>query len=242
MNKHLCLLVLSLLIGFGTLFSQDSSSYSYVRLPITTTISDYINSPRLNTYNINLGAEFYLSSRKSLAVNLGLIRPYGPSGDILFGISAESTSGYKLQLEMRHYFNKGSTNFNSGFYLAAHGFFQNTATIRDEFVGIPIENQPWYRSSFTYWNFYIVNRNVSALILKSGFQFIYNSGVTFGVAGGLGVQYISSSSTNRINSDMSYPHSQTDHGNKLFDHGHGFFPRVICQVSLGYSYRKKVKK
>ena len=248
-------ITLFILIAISNLiFSQSKDSLSFKRVTITTSLFDYVPS-YLNTYTINIGTEVYLKKRKSIGLNVGYIQPLGPSSGY-FELSSITTSGIKVQVEGKQYLNrrklvipaiflfwphifqfKSQDLQNTGYYVAANVSYQNTQTKRQETVvdyidDVPFPNQTYYKS-----NIYTVNRNVYALNLKIGYNCIKKQGFTIDYAVGLGAQYVSSSSKNRIGTDNDWPNSEKDiYGKKLFDHGDGIYPSFVYQVKLGWAF------
>jgi hypothetical protein len=241
---------ISILLVFSALINaQSNDSLKFKRVTVTTSLFDYIPN-KLNASNYNIGTEIYLKNKKSIGINIGLIKSNGPAEEIL-QISSLNTQGIKIQLEGKHYFNKRkivepaillfwlhifqykTQNVqNAGYYLATNISYQNTKTDREENVIDYIDDNPFPNSQHYKNNIYMVNRNVFALNIKFGYQCIKQYGLTIDYAIGLGAQYISSSSTNRIepNSDMDFPWK------KMFDSGVGIYPSFIYQLKLGWAF------
>jgi hypothetical protein len=234
-------------------YSQTPDTIKLKRVIITTSLLDYFPTLRLNTGNFNIGSEIYIKNRKSFCVNFGIIKSYGQSSGLI-SINSQSTQGMKIQVEARHYLNrrkifepaiflfwphifqyKSQTLQNTGYYVAIHSSYQWTATDREETVIDYIDNNPFPNTAHYRQNIYTVDRNVYGLNLKFGYQCIKKYGLTIDYGVGLGVQYISSSSKNRIGNDFSWPNSERDHGNKLFDKGTGIAPNFLYQVRLGWA-------
>lgn len=235
-------------------YSQQMDSLKSKRIVITTSAFEYLPS-KLNSGNFNLGTEVYLKNRKSLFMNVGIIKPYGPSGGWL-NVSSLSTQGIKIQVEGRHYLNKhqifqpavllfwphifqykSQTLTNTGYYVAVHSSFQSTSTDRQERVLDYVSNTPVPNTKYYKKNIYTVDRSVYAVNIKFGYQCIKKHGLTIDHAAGLGVQYISSSSRNKIGTDDYYPNSQKDiPWNKLFNSGVGIYPNLIYQFRLGWAF------
>lgn len=186
-------------------------------------------------------------------MNVGMIRSYGPSNGML-SINSEKTQGMKIQVEGRYYLNKhkifepalflfwphifqykSQTLQNTGYYLAVHSHYQLTTTDRQETIVDYIDNNPFPNTSHYKQNMYTVDRTVYALHLKFGYQCIKKVGLTINYGVGLGIQYISSSSKNRLGNDFSWPNSERDYGNKLFDKGTGIAPSFVYHVRLGWA-------
>jgi hypothetical protein len=261
MTKTMTILTTLFIIGCSSLlYAQNADSLTFKRLTITTTLTDYIPTLRLNTANINIGAEIYLKNSKSIAFNFGLVKSYGPTGPSAslpigwFALSSENTIGFKGQVEGRHYLKKRKLfgpamlifwpqifQFrtqeldNTGYYIAFHSSFQATATTRQETILDYIDDMPFPESYHYKENIYTVDRNVLALNMKFGYQCIKKSGLTVDFAVGLGGQYISSSPTKRQGTETDYPNSDKDFGGKLFDKGTSFYPNIVYQLRLGWS-------
>lgn len=233
----------------STSFSQSKDSLSFKRIAITTSLFDYVPMA-LNASTINIGTEIYLKNRRSIGLNLGYISSYGTSGGYL-QVSALSTKGIKVQVEGKQYLNrrkifqpaiflfwphifqfKSQNLQNTGYYVAANVSYQNTKTKREETVVDYIDDLPYPNHTHYKTNIYTVDRNVYALNVKFGYNCIKKCGFTVDYAVGLGAQYISSSSKNRMgtNSDLDV------YGKKLFDHGDGIYPGFIYQVKLGWAF------
>ena len=148
-----------------SIYSQTSDTLKAKRVIITTSLTDYLPTIKLNTGNFNIGSEIYLKDRKSIYANFGLIKSYGqPRG--LLSISSLSTQGMKIQIEGRQYLNlhkifepaillfwphifqyKSQTLPNTGYYVAIHSSYQWTATKRQETVVDYIDNNPFPNST-----------------------------------------------------------------------------------------------
>lgn len=228
--------------------AQTADSLKAKRIIITTSVFEYFPTIKLNTGTFNIGTEIYLKNRKSVYANFGLIKSYGQSSG-WFGISSQNTQGLKIQVEGRHYLNrhkivepaillfwphifqfKSQTLPNTGYYFAVQSIYQWTATDRQETVVDFIDNNPLPNSTHYKQNRYTVNRTVYGIGMKFGYQCIKKCGLTVDYSVGLGGQYISSSSSNKlgtnINNDIPWK--------KLFDSGTGFYPDLIYQVRLGW--------
>jgi len=223
-------------------------------ITITTSLFDYFPN-KLNTGIFNLEAELYLKNKKSIAVNVGFIRSYGPSGSWL-QISSLYTQGMKIQVEGKFYLNKRKIFQpaillfwphifqyqtkeleNTGYYMATNVVYQNTKTDRQETIIDNIDNNPFPNSYHYKKNNYTVNRNVYGLNVKIGYQCIKRYRLTVDYAVGLGIQYISSNSKNRVGTDQSWPNSENDFPwKKLFDNGASIVPNFIYQLKLGWAF------
>lgn len=249
MTIRLALLTLFILTAFSAqAYAQPADSLKAKRIIITTSVLEYLPTFKLNTGTFNIGTEIYLKNRKSVYASFGLIKSYGQSGG-WFSVSSRRTQGLKIQVEGRHYFNrhkivepaillfwphifqyKSQALPNTGYYFAVHSSCQWTATDRQETVVDYIDNNPFPNSTHYKQNIYTVERNVYGLNLKFGYQCIKKCGLTVDYSVGLGGQYISSSSGNKLgtNKDNDIPWK------KLFDSGTGFYPDIIYQVRLGW--------
>ena len=224
-----------LFIQVPPVLSQESGTLLFKRVIVTTSVLSYIPSLQLNTGMFNLGAEVYLTNRNSAYANVGFIQSYGPSRG-WFSISAESTQGFKVQLEGRHYL--GRTRIfdpavllfwphifqyqskplaNTGYYTALNSFYQWTAIDRKE-----------------QQNIYTVDRNAVGLQFRFGYQCIKKYGLVVDYSVGIGGQFVSSHSTNRLGDDTQYPNDEKEWIGKLFDHGSGWYPTLSYQMSLGW--------
>ncbi|MEO0075894.1 MAG: hypothetical protein ABIK31_07345 [candidate division WOR-3 bacterium] len=254
MTRRLKILTIIIVTAFSSwTYSQSTDSLKAKQIIITTSLTDYLPTIQLNTGNFNIGTEIYLKNKKSIFANIGVIKSYGQSGGLL-GISSISTQGLKIQVEGRHYLNKhkifepaillfwphifqykSQKLQNTGYYVAVNSFYQWTATDRQETVVAYIDNNPFPNSSHYKQNIYTVNRNVIGLNILFGYQCIKKCGLTVDYSVGLGGQFISSSSSNRIGTDTNWPNSEKEYlSNKLFDKGTGFSPNFIYQVRLGW--------
>lgn len=237
------------------MYSQTADSLKAKRVCITTSVFDYLPTINLNTGNFNIGSEIYLKNRKSVYVNLGVIKSYGPTRGLISNYSLR-TEGLKLQMEGRHYFNKRKIfqpaillfwlhifQFktqevqNAGYYIATNISFQNTKTDKQETIIDYIDNNPFPNTYHYKQNIYTVDRNIYAFNIKFGYQCIKKRGFTVDYAVGLGAQYISSSSRNRMGNDQDWPNSENDiPWKKLFDKGAGIYPRFVYQLKLGWAF------
>lgn len=219
--------------------AQSADSSDFKRVVVSTNLCDYFPTFLLNTANLNIGSEIYLKNRKSIGLSFGIVQSYGPSGGWL-SVSAENTTGYKVQLEGRHYFNrqriveplilifwphifqyKSEKMSNAGYYASIHTFYQSTATER-------------YENNIHPAHTYTVNRNLSSVNIKFGYQCIRKSGFTIDYAVGFGAKHISSEAIGLINSqNLSY---SKDLGGKPFDEGEKTVPNVMYQVKIGWAF------
>jgi hypothetical protein len=235
-------------------YSKSKDSLSFKRFTVTTNLVDYVPT-MLNTSCINIGTEVYVKNKKSIGLSIGYIKSNGPSSGYL-QLSALSTTGMKVQLEGKHYFNrrkiftpalfvfwphifqfKSQDLQNTGYYVAANVSYQNTQTKRQETIVDYIDDVPYANHTHYKANVYKVDRNVYALNIKIGYNCIKKRGFTIDHAVGLGAQYISSSSKNRMGNDTDWPNSERDiYGKKMFDNGSGIYPSFIYQIKLGWAF------
>lgn len=254
MTRQFTILNILILLTLPKLYAQSGDSLNFKRLTLTTSVFDYLPN-KLNAINYNLGTEIYLKKHKSIAINIGLIKSLGNSYGWL-QISSLSTQGIKIEVEGKHFLNrhkifqpaillfwphifqfKTQTLENTGYYLAVNIFYQNTNTDRQETVVSFIDNNPFPNSYHYKQNIYSVERNAYGLNAKFGYQCFKGYGLTVDYAVGIGAQYISSDSKNRIGTDNNWPNSERDlPWNKLFDHGSGIYPNFIYQLKLGWAF------
>ncbi|GEM_PF-6193269 len=237
-------------------FSLFSPIYTYSQkdglrtkqIMITTSLFDYLIGP-VSCRNLNLGAEFYTKNNNSISFNIGKLESFGPpssSGYFSYGVPSTNTSGYKIQLERKHYLNIDSIFWPSivlfwphilqykskdleycGYYYAGNIFYQNTKTDRSVLHITPSDN--------IITDLYNVKRNVYSANLKFGYQCIKKYGLVIDYSVGLGVQYISSKSTEQtgyevINNERDFP------WRKQFDTGSGIYPHLCYQLKLGWMF------
>jgi len=81
-----------------------------------------------------------------------------------------------------------------------------------------------------------VNRNDLGINLLLGYQCIKYYGLVVDLSIGIGGQYISSRSKNRIGDDTDWPNQEKEFWGKLFDHGAGFYPSIHFQQSIGWAF------
>lgn len=235
--------------------SQSSDSLRPRRFVITTSLIDYFPTFNLNTGNFNIGAEIYVRNNKSFSVNAGLIRSYGPSSGLL-SITSIKTNGWSIQLEGRHYFNKRKIVQpaillfwphifqyhtkdlnNTGYYISVHTGYQSTVTEREETAVDFVDSNPFPNTTHYKKNIYQVNRSAIRLNCLIGYQCIKRHGLTVDYSVGLGGQFISSFSSNRLGQDINWPNSEREIiSNKLFDHGTAISPSFVYRVRLGWAF------
>jgi hypothetical protein len=249
--------LLLLLLAFApSVHSQaDSDTIKSSRIIVTTSVIEWLPSIRFFTGNFNVGMGIYLGDRNELYVNSGVIRPYGPSHGIPY-LEALGTYGFKLQIEVRRFIGKHKlfepailvfwphifqykTRVlpNTGYYMAVHTHFQRTITVRQETVLDYIDNNPNPDTEHFKTNNYNVERDVAALHLKFGYQCIKRRGLTVDYGVGLGMQFISSRSANRIGGSRA--NNDLDWGGKAFDFGQSMFASAIYQVRVGWAIGRK---
>jgi hypothetical protein len=230
--------------------AQDSLSFK--KIAISTSLLEYFPNPKLYTINCNIGAEVYIKNGYSIFLGGGVLLPAGSPVSYI-GIPSEQSKGYKFRLEGRRYLKRKKEvepamlifwphvfqyhnvpYQNSGLYTGLSSSFQFTETERKESVQTEVSpaGNPVYKD-----NVYFVNRNQLAMNLMLGFQCIKKSGFFVDYAVGLGIQLVSSSSSNRIGGDQNYPNSSLDWPmDKYFDYGTGIGPNLLYQVRLGYAF------
>lgn len=228
----LCLLAISELAS-----AQVIDSIKAKRIIISTSALEYIPF-RFNSGNFNVGTELYLKNRYSIYANIGAIRSYGESTG-WFPILKEKTNGIKIQIEGKRFLNRHkifepaillfwphiiqykSQNLpNSGYYVAINSFYQTTTTKKQDFA-----------------QYSTVDRSVSGLNVRLGYQCIKRRGLTIDYAVGVGIQYIDSHSNNLINSDSYWFDTQKDFPwNKQFSKGSGIFPDITYQIRIGWGF------
>jgi len=147
------LIILLLILDCDFAQSQSSDTLGFKRFIFTTSAIEFIPM-QMNTGNFNIGSEIYLKKRKSVYINVGLVKSYGPVKRQMynfFAIPSNSTIGFRVQAEGRYYLNKHKIiepliilfwphimQFkslelqNTGYYVAFHSSYQFTITERDE--------------------------------------------------------------------------------------------------------------
>ncbi len=229
-------ILLTIVILLGTHFvncAQQIDAVNMRKLVITTSALEYLPI-RLNAGNFNLGAEMYIANNYSVYANAGVIQSYGSSGGNWLQLSAQSTSGFKLQFEGRRYLNrhkifdpavllfwphifqyKSQSLENTGYYISLHSAYQQTSTSRTETQ-----------------NDYMVERSAIGMHVIIGYQSIKIYGLVIDYSVGLGGQYISSNSKDKLgsNTDNDWP------WNKNYDEGSGIFPSFVYQVRIGWGF------
>lgn len=233
-------------------FSQGNDTLKVKRVVVTTSAFDYLGNNQ-NNGNLNIGAEVYLKKRTSVYANVGAFKQYGPASG-WFTITSEHSQGMKIQIEGRHYLNnrkmyeptillfwphifqyKTQSLQNTGYYYAIHSFYQYSETVRQETV-VEYDNiNPFPNNEHYIQNLYTVYRSSYGLNIKFGYQCIKKYGLTVDYAIGIGAQYISSYSVNRLGLDTDWPEQQREiFTNKLFDKGAGVYPSFIYEVLIGW--------
>lgn len=241
MTRFVTRLALPVMIFTNSIaYSQHQDSLPFKKVTLNTSLTDYFPD-RVNAGNLNMGTEIYLRNRKSVALQFGLIRSYGPSGGFL-QLTSLSTQGVRMQVEGKHYFSKRKIVEpaillfwphifqyktqelqNTGYYIATSILYQHTRTDRQE----TIADHP---------GIYTVNRDACAAGIKLGYHCIKSYGLSIDYAIGIGIQYISSTSGNKQATEQGWPYSEKDiPWKKLFDSGAGIYPHFIYKVKLGWS-------
>lgn len=254
-KRKITLFTIFIFLTFSILtYSQSKDSLKSKRVIIAISLFDVFPN-NLNAASFNLGTEIYLKNRKSIGLNVGYIKSFEPTGGY-FQLSTLSTKGIKLQVEGKQYLNKRKIFIpalfifwphifqfktqelqNTGYYVAANFSYQNTKTDRAETVVDYIDDIPYPNHTHYKANVYTVDRNAYALNIKFGYNCIKKCGFTLDHVIGLGVQYVSSSSKNRLGTDASWPNSERElYAKKLFDHGAAISPSLIYQLKLGWAF------
>jgi hypothetical protein len=224
---------------------------------LSTSIIEYFPNPKLNTVNVNLGAELYLRNNYSLYLNTGLLLSNGPSGNNYYEVPAESSHGYKFRLEGRRYLNHhkvvepamllfwphvfqyhSQEHANSGFYLGLSSTYQWTQTDRKQSVVDYIDYSTFPQGITVYKdNVYSVDRSAIGLNLLIGYQCIKKGNFTLDYAVGFGFLYINSQYRNRQGTDQDYPNSTKEWPmDKYFDYGTGISPNLLYQLRMGWAF------
>ena len=234
MKKRHVIGILIIIYGFSFQgYTQQTQLQDSKKTVISTSVLEYIPFFR-NAGNFNIGGERYFSNQKSVYANVGLIKSYGSSYGWL-QLPSKSISGFKVQLEGRHYLNRNKifdpavllfwphifqynsqAIENSGYYVALHTDFQLLNIIRDDYYSPPE---------------YSVDRTSIGVHFNLGYQSIKSYGLVIDYTIGLGAQYITSSFENRIglNIDKDWP------WNKTIDEGSGIYPSIVYQVRIGWA-------
>ncbi len=233
MKKRYATGILIITCGFSFQgYTQQPSPQDIKKTVLSTSVLEYI--PFVwNAGNFNIGVEKYFSKQKSVYANIGLIKSYGASSGWL-QLPSKSISGFKIQLEGRHYLNRNKifdpavllfwphifqynsqTIENSGYYVAVHTDLQQLNITREE----------------TYFpGDYSVDRTSVGMHFNIGYQCIKSFGLVVDYSIGLGAQYITSSSKNKLGSDTDkdWPWK------KSIDDGSGIYPSIVYQVRIGW--------
>ncbi len=261
-NRRLKILMIIILMFFAAkIKSQDIDTVISKKIIINTSPLAYFPDI-LGSGNFNIGAEIYLKNRTSLDINLGYIASYGPTSGDWYGISTVDNNGFKINMESKKYLNKhkiiepvilliwpmifqlNSLELqNSGYYFSIHTFYQWTQTKSDERVVDYITDTPHPNSTYYKVNYYTVNRNKTGINIKFGYQAIKKCGFTLDQAIGLGIQYISSYSNNKLGNGstkemLCFPFWFIP-VYRTFESGSGFFPSFVYTIKIGWSFYKK---
>lgn len=239
-KRSTCLTIMLLVGSYSLSYAQQADTLLLKKIVINTSDLEYIPD-RLNAGNFNLGAEMFVANNKTIYANLGILQSYGQSDRNWFQLSSQGTTGFKIQLEGRHYLNrhkifdpavllfwphifqyKSQSVQNSGYYFALHAAYQQTNTEREENIFGPSTGYP-YPDYNTIQNDYMVKRSATRMHVKFGYQSIKSYGLVIDYSVGLGGQYISSTAEGKLGSDTEkdWP------WNKIFDKGSGFYPSFV---------------
>lgn len=231
--------------------SQTNDSLKFKKYSLTTSVLDYISEFR--TFNeITYNIEFSAPLKKSffLNINIGYLKSNDKeSGKFFlsaFNNTLNSTQGYRIQLEGRHYLKKyklfepslvlfwlGLFQYksviqdNTGYYIAFQNKYQNTVTERTETVLDYIIEQPFLKEVYKQNN-YSVSSNLLGGYLKFGYNAIKKSGFTVDYAAGIGVANVSSSSKNKLGEGSDF--------DKSFDNGDRLFFDWTYTFKIGWSF------
>ncbi|MCC6369882.1 MAG: DUF3575 domain-containing protein [Bacteroidia bacterium] len=201
------------------------------KLVLSTSLFEFIPDIKLNTSNYNLGVEFRLSNLVSLSTNFGMVKSVGtPQG--FFVIPSIKTEGFKAQVEFRIYHNRLHEKQLRGFHFGPQFVYKFTQTTREETVLDYVDNNPYPNSQHYKLNTYTVNRFVTKLNLKLGYQFLIRGGLVIDPSLGFGAQYISSKADNRLGNNAA----NDEPWGKLFDTGSDFYPNLSFQLKAGWAF------
>lgn len=233
MRRYIIILISVFLIVISTkAYSQDEDTACSKKIVITTTISDYIPTSQYNTANINIGTEVYLKHRKSLWFNLGLVKKYKSEpmwGYGFYHIPTSNLIGFKAQGEYRYYLNKHKVFEPATLLFWPHIF---------QFDSQDLENSGYYvavHSSFqgmvfdSYYFADTVNRNITTLNIKLGYQCVKKIGLIVDFAIGIGGRYIFGNPSNEYYSNQNF-------WGMLFNPQDGFSPNTVFQFRLGWGF------
>jgi hypothetical protein len=257
MTKYFRYLVIILIFGKNSIsFSQDLKIDSLVvkRVIFSSSLLEYFPN-KFNAGNLNFGAEIYLGNRKSILMNFGYLNSYGSSNGVM-QVTAISTSGFRLQLEGKHFLNKrklfepaifvfwphifqyNSKNYqNSGYYLSTNLFYQKTLTFNEETVLDYIDDQPYPGTSHYKINEYKTYRKLIGLNFKIGYHCIKKSGFIVDYSIGFGGKYMKYDTQNRKSDDSNWVDSELESAWIKFPNSKsGIFPTVSYQLKLGWSF------
>lgn len=246
------LLIYSTTILGGTDSLAVKDTLPVKKIVFNTSVFEYFPTLLLHTGNLNLGSEIYLGKNNSVYINAGYITSYGESSGII-SILAIKTTGYKIQMEGKHYLRKHKVvqpamllfwphifQFhsqkleNTGFYASVHSFFQSTETLRPQ--SFVYEAYGPNKPRIMVNNSYVVTRRAAALHLKFGYNCIKASGVNIDYAVGIGAQFIYSESVGKSPLGTVWSESQGEYGQKAFDEGFLIRPSFVYQVKIGFGY------
>lgn len=248
------ILLFFILVKSSISFSQNETkdSLGKKRFIFTISLLEYFPN-KFNSGNLNVGSEIYLGNRKSILFNIGYLHSYGPSNGTI-QVSAISTSGYRIQLEGKHFLNcrklfepaifvfwphifqyKSQDCQNSGYYLSANIFFQQTQTKNEEAVIDYIDDQPFPGTSHYKKSEYETNRVLLGMNFKIGYQCIKKSGFTIDYSVGFGGKYMKYDTKNRQSNDSNWVDTELKSAWVKFSNA-GLFPTISYQLKLGWAF------
>jgi hypothetical protein len=171
------ILILFLNIANINLFAQDSLKNTketklLLKYSPFSLFGDYV----IRSCGVQLGTEVNLSKRVSLQqdieyiFNLNQENCHFECSDFT-GICVKKMNGIRTDTEIKYYLSKSKPNL-TGFYVAPHFLYQFTRAIK------------------IYEDDYYIDRYMTGLHLKFGWQFISKKGFVFDIALGIGKRYI----------------------------------------------------
>ncbi len=250
-NFQSLIFLAALIFTVSRVNAQSTDSLSAPKkLIINTSVLDYIGFNRLNTRCYNVGVEFYIKNRNSVYANIGSIYSDGSEG--FFQINTKKTTGYRIQLERKHFIGKrkmeepaillfwphilqynSKASLNTGYYYSFGGSFQTTTTERN---GYRIETGGITKTSSLVDKDYTVDRISAALNIKFGYQCIKKSGLVVDFCVGVGL--------NNVNTKANYPLEDSEvtpnrndflwFSRQPFDAQNGISPTILYQLKFGF--------
>lgn len=196
-----------------TYYQKRTESFIIKASPIQILCGDCIT----RSYSAGLGLEKQL--KKNYSMYAGARYVFTDKNDMLnkkqITLDAEKVNGFAVDAEMRKYL-ANERSAMSGAYLSA-----NLKSIY---------TQAEYQQSK-------VNRISTGLYLNIGWQEIFDSGIAFDIAIGLGVKYVTS---NHDTNDTRYrvAYHMMDGGNKPYHKGASVFPFANLNLNLGHIINK----